>query len=152
MNEADRKIITALHRGIPMTETPFDDIAREAGVSVGELLAKIEAWKADGTIRRFGAILRHMTAGYPVNAMTVWNVPDDQADAFGEIASGSRSVSHCYMRPRFEGFDYNLYTMIHGKSREDCEAAVREISQATGITDYAMLYTTAEFKKTSPTL
>ena len=152
MNDADLTIVRALHCGIPMSLTPFDDIAREAGVSVDDLLAKIEAWKAEGIIRRFGAILRHMTAGYSVNAMTVWNVPDDQADKFGDIASGSKSVSHCYARPRFEGFDYNLYTMIHGKSREDCEAAVREISEATGVTDYAMLYTTAEFKKTSPTL
>lgn len=151
-NDTDHKIIMALQGGLPMTEASYDDIAREAEISVDELLARINAWKADGTIRRFGAILRHTNAGYAVNSMVVWNVPDDQAEAFGNVAARSKSVSHCYKRPRFADFDYTLYTMIHGKSRDDCETAVREISQTTGITDYAMLYTTAEFKKTSPKL
>ena len=82
--------------------------------------------------------------------MGVWNVPDEQIETFGRKAASFSVVSHCYQRPRFAGFRFNLYTMIHGKSREDCEAAAREISARTGVTDYTLLYTTAEYKKSSP--
>lgn len=150
MDETQIRIIKALENGISIVEEPFAEIARAAGVTEEELLAQIETWKADGTIRRFGAILRHRQAGFIVNAMAVWNVPDEQVEDFGRTASEHHSVSHCYQRPRFEGFHYNLYTMIHGKAREECESAAQEISERTGITEYELLYTTAEFKKTAP--
>jgi len=150
MTELQRKIIEILRDGLAPVEEPFHEIANKVGVPVDELLAQVEAWKADGTIRRFGAILRHQRAGYSVNAMGVWNVPDDRAAAFGCTAARSRSISHCYQRPRFDGFRYNLYTMIHGRSRQDCEDTAKALSEETGIADYALLYTTAEFKKSSP--
>ena len=77
-------------------------------------------------------------------------MPDDQVESFGRIAAGFDNVSHCYQRPRFSGFKFNLYTMIHGKSKDECEGTAREISERTGISDYELLYTTAEFKKSSP--
>jgi len=150
MDETQRRIVRAIQAGLPLTERPFDAIADEVGISVDDLLAQLAAWKADGTIRRLGAFLRHRQAGYSVNAMGAWNVPDDRVESFGRTASGMRSVSHCYQRPRFEGFPYNLYTMIHGRSREECEQTARTISQETGITEYELLYTTAEYKKSSP--
>ncbi len=150
MTELQRRIIKALQEGLALVEEPFQEIADRVGAPVDEVLEQINAWKADGTIRRFGAILRHRRAGYTVNAMGVWNVPGDQAEAFGRIAARFRLISHCYRRPRFEGFDYNLYTMIHGRSRQECEETAKAVSRETGITDYALLYTTAEFKKTSP--
>ncbi len=85
-----------------------------------------------------------------MNAMGAWDVPDDRTEQFGRLAASSKSVSHCYQRPRFNAFPYNLYTMIHGKSREECEAVARAISDETGITGYELLYTTTEFKKSSP--
>jgi DNA-binding Lrp family transcriptional regulator len=144
------RIVRALQEGLPLVEEPYRESAVRAGVSQDDLLEQIRAWKADGTIRRFGAILWHHRAGYSVNAMGVWNVPDDKVEDFGRRAAQSRTVSHCYQRPRFDGFKYNVYTMMHGKSREDCEEAARKISEQTGMTDYALLYTTAEFKKSSP--
>ena len=150
MDDTQIKIIKALENGIPIIEEPFAEIARSTGVTEEELLAQIEDWKADGTIRRFGAILRHRQAGFTVNAMAIWNVPDEQAESFGRKASEHQAVSHCYQRPRFEGFQFNLYTMIHGKTREECERTAQDISQRTGITEYELLYTTAEFKKTGP--
>ena len=148
----DRQIamVRALQDGLPLSEDPFREVAEKAGVPCEELLAQVEAWKKDGAIRRFGAILSHHRAGYSANAMAAWNVPDGQVEDFGRAAANCTSVSHCYQRPRFEGFDYNLYTMIHGRSREDCEEAAREIAERTGIADYALLYTTVEFKKSSP--
>jgi DNA-binding Lrp family transcriptional regulator len=150
MDKLQRSIVRAFRAGLPVSEEPFRAIADEAGLSVDELLAQLEAWKTDGTIRRFGAILRHRQAGYSVNAMGAWNVPDDRAEEFGLVAAEMTSVSHCYQRPRFEGFPYNIYTMIHGRSRQECEAAAQEISRRTGIADYDLLYTTAEFKKSTP--
>ncbi len=149
MTDLQIAIVRALDDGLSVSEEPFREVADRAGVSVEDLLVQIEAWKKDGTIRRFGAILRHQRAGYSVNAMAVWNVPDDKTEDFGRVAAAISCVSHCYQRPRFEGFDYNLYTMIHGASREDCESTARRISEQTGVVGYKLLYTTAEFKKSS---
>ena len=119
-------------------------------MTLEELLTQLREWLSDGTIRRFGAILKHNNAGYEANAMVAWNVPEEAIESFAKAAGSFRSVSHCYQRPKFDGFDYNLYTMIHGKRKEDCEAAARAIAEKAGILSYKMLYTTAEFKKSSP--
>ncbi len=150
MNELQRAIVREIQAGLPLAEEPYRAIADRVGMPEDELLAQLAEWKADGTIRRLGAVLRHREAGYSVNAMGAWDVPDAQVEEFGREAASLRSVSHCYERPRFEGFPYNLYTMIHGRSREDCEEAARVISERTGVTAYELLYTTAEFKKSGP--
>jgi len=150
MDENRIGIVRAIQGGLPLTKTPFAEIAEKAGVAEDDLLRRIRAWKDDGTIRRFGAILRHREAGYSVNAMGVWNVPPERIEDFAREAASCEAVSHCYQRPRFAGFPYNLYTMIHGKSREECELAARDISGRTGITDYELLFTTEEFKKSPP--
>ena len=150
MTETQIKIIKAVQDGLPLSREPFAEIARKVGIPEEELLNQLNAWKADGTIRRFGAILRHTEAGYTVNAMGVWNVPDEQVEEFADTAVSLVAVSHCYERPRFEGFRYNVYTMIHGRSRTDCRSSVRPIILGTGITDFKLLFTTAEFKKSSP--
>jgi len=150
MTETQKRLIRVLQHGIPLSVEPFRDIAQQVGTSEDDVLEQLRAWKSDGTIRRFGAILRHHKAGYTANAMVVWDVPDELAATFGETAAQRASVSHCYQRPRFEGFSYNLYTMIHGRSRKECEETVRAISRATAIDSYRVLYTTAEFKKSSP--
>jgi len=150
MDETRKRIIRALQEGLPFTEEPFKTVAESIGVAEADLLAQLESWKADGTIRRFGAVLRHQEAGFSANAMGAWNVPDAHIEGFAGAAVRFREVSHCYQRPRFPGFPYNIYTMIHGRSREDCEAVAGAISAETGISDYSLLYTTAEFKKSSP--
>ena len=150
MDEKQIKIIRALQGGSLLDREPFKAIAAQAGVTEGDLLEQLLAWKEDGTIRRLGAILYHHQAGYAENVMCVWNVPDEQVEEFGDTAASLVAVSHCYERPRFEGFPYNVYTMIHGRSRTDCRLAVRQILLWTGISDYKLLFTGAEFKKTSP--
>ena len=150
MDETQVKTITAIRNGIPISAEPFREVAETLGVSEDALLDQLRKWKDDGAIRRFGAILRHTEAGFSVNAMGVWNVPDEQIDDFARAATASEAASHCYQRPRFEGFPYNLYTMIHGRSRDECEETARKIREQTGITDYALLFTTEEFKKSPP--
>ena len=150
MTKQQINIIKAIQNGLPICEEPYLKIAQQVGISQDELLAQLQAWKDDGTIRRFGAILRHHKAGYSANAMGIWDVPDERAEDFGLTAAEHKSISHCYQRPRFKGFKYNLYTMIHGRSKQECESVAKEISERTGINDYSLLYTTAEYKKSSP--
>ena len=150
MTDTQIGIIRALQGGLSLSDEPFEEIARNAGVSLEDLLNQLREWQSDGTIRRFGVILRHHRAGYDANTMVAWDVPDDQIESFSEAAVSFRNVSHCYQRPRFAGFRYNLYTMIHGKSRDDCEAVARSIEGRSGIHIYAVLNTTAEYKKSSP--
>lgn len=148
--EFDIQLVKVLEEGIPLTERPFEEIARRVALSEEEVIRRINEWKANGTIRRFGAMVKHHRAGYLGNAMVVWNVPDEQVEGFAAKATEFSAVTHCYQRPRFSGFPYNIYTMIHGKSREECEFFARSISEATGILAYKILYTTIEYKKTSP--
>jgi DNA-binding Lrp family transcriptional regulator len=150
MTEADIRLIKALQEGIPLTCKPFAEIARQVGSSEDDVIGRINEWKSKGIIRRFGAVLQHISAGYSVNVLAVWNVPDERVEEFGLEASAIQAITHCYERPRLPGFPYNVYTMIHGKSKIECETVVHALSKNTGISDYALLYTTAEYKKTSP--
>ena len=102
-----------------------------------------------GKMRRFAAVLHHRTAGFSANAMGVWAVPGDDAevDRAGELMAGFRAVSHCYRRPTYPDWPYNIFTMVHGKSREDCEQSLAAIAAKTNIRDHGALYSTREYKK-----
>jgi siroheme decarboxylase len=93
--------------------------------------------------------LRHQRAGYKFNAMAAWRAPEEDADRLGEAMSARPEISHCYKRLTYPEWPYNLYTMIHGKSREDCLAVVEELRAATGLDDYIVLFSIQELKKTS---
>ncbi len=150
MNDAQKRIIRALRDGIPVSRSPYEDVASRVGISVDDLLDQLRRWKQDGTIRRFGAVLRHYKAGYTTNAMVAWDVPEDLTEDFAAIAASFRNVSHCYQRPRFPGFNYNVYTMIHGISKAECEATISDIQMMSSVSNRLVLYTTKEYKKTSP--
>lgn len=146
----DRKIMKALQENIPLSLRPYKDIADAAGITEQEVVEKIKNYKEKKWIRRFGAILRHQKAGFSANGMGVWPVPNaEDRQRLGEIMASFREVSHCYERPSYADWPYNLFTMIHGESKEDCEAVAKRISEATGIKEYGMLYSNREFKKTS---
>lgn len=150
MTDSQIRIIRALRDGIPLTESPYEELASRAGVTKDELLQQLRHWKTDGTIRRFGAILRHNRAGYTTNAMVAWDVPEELIESFAETAASFGNVSHCYKRPRFPGFGFNLYTMVHGRSRDECEQTIAEIEARSSVNRKEVLYTTAEFKKSGP--
>jgi siroheme decarboxylase len=99
-------------------------------------------------MRRFSAVLHHRRAGFSANAMGVWAVPREQVEQFGKTAAGFDFVSHCYERPTFPDWPYNLFTMVHAPTTEACEENLDEISRATGIARSAALYSTHEYKKT----
>lgn len=118
-------------------------------MSETELIDKIKGFIDEGIIRRFGATLKHSHAGFTANAMVVWDVPEEKVSAAGRIMAGFKEVSHCYRRPRRPGWPYNLFTVVHGHSREYCEETAARLSRASGLTNYALLYSTGELKKTS---
>ena len=149
LTEIEKKIVTALQNDLPICSQPFKAIAEQVGISKDELLAEIHRLKQQGIIRRFGAIVNHRNLGIAANAMVVWRVPKEKAQEVGKIMSSFPEVTHCYERPTYPDWQYNLFTMIHGESKDECERVIKQISEQTGIKDYKQLYSTKELKKVS---
>ena len=148
MDEIDIKILKLIQDGIQIIPEPFELIAEELGLSEKQVIGRLHEMIAEGVIRRFGASIGHRVIGITANAMCTWNVPDDKVEEVGAIMAGFPEVTHCYERPRYPDWKYNLFTMVHAYSREDCEKIAKEISLATGIKDYSILFSEREFKKT----
>ncbi len=148
MDAVDKHLLKSIQDGIPIVSEPFKHIAEELELSEGEVLRRLNNLMKEGVIRRFGASIGHRVIGITANAMCTWNVPDEKVEEVGAIMAGFPDVTHCYERPRFEDWKYNLYTMVHAYSREECEKVAKEISIATGIKDYRILFSEKEFKKT----
>ncbi|WKZ32476.1 MAG: Lrp/AsnC family transcriptional regulator [Thermodesulfobacteriota bacterium] len=136
--------------GLFLTARPFHEAAERLGWSVEEALERSAALLERGVIRRFGAALTPRNAGFRHNAMVVWDIDDKKAEEAGSALSGHPRVSHCYIRPRFEGFPFNIYTMVHGNSREDLEGVTAELAERAGASRQKALHTVREFKKSSP--
>lgn len=151
MNATDEAIVRATQAGLPLVPEPWRAVARAAGVSEDELLARVSAMLADGRMRRIGAVPNHYALGYTANAMTVWDVADDAVDALGERVGALAFVSHCYRRPRrLPAWPYNLFAMVHGRSRAETEVRMAEIRAVLGAALRAsdVLYSTRILKKT----
>ncbi len=148
-NKRERQLVRLLQESIPLTPRPFADLAAQAGMEPEEVLARVAEWKKDGTIRRFGAMVRHQRLGYTANAMSAWDVPDERADEVGRILAAADEVSHCYQRPRAEKWNVNLFAMIHGASPGECEQVAARLSAQIGIEKYGLLFSSREFKKIS---
>jgi DNA-binding Lrp family transcriptional regulator len=149
IEERDKAVIRALQGNLSGTLTPFADIAKELAWEEEEVLDRTQKLLAAGLIRRFGAVLRHQKAGFTANAMGVWQVPEEKTEEIGRVMAKFREVSHCYQRPTLPDWPYNLFTMIHGRSIEECKDVMQRISQATGVQDYDMLFSQRELKKSS---
>jgi len=148
LTDTDKRMIRVLQQDMPITTTPFADWAIEAGVPVATLLQSAKRYQDEGRMRRFSAVLHHREAGFTANAMGVWVVPPEQHESFGAAAAKFPAVSHCYLRPSYSDWPYNIFTMVHATNPAACEAVLAEIAAATGITNYMSLYSTREFKKT----
>ncbi|MBT3266808.1 Lrp/AsnC family transcriptional regulator [Candidatus Poribacteria bacterium] len=148
LTTSERAFVREMQQHIEYVPEPFAGPAAAAGVSQAELFAMAADMTERKMLRRFAAILRHQKAGYRVNGMGVWAVDPAKADAAGDVMSEFRNISHCYLRPTYPDWPYNVFSMIHGKSKEDCEAVAKAVQERTGIEEYTMLYSTREFKKT----
>ncbi len=148
LDEINIRILKLTQDGIPLTHSPFANVAEELGISEKEVVDRIAAMQEKGFIRRFGASIGHRVIGVTANAMCTWDVPDERVEEVGAVMAGFDEVTHCYERPRYPDWPYNLFTMVHSYTRDDCEEVARQISRATGIRDYKLLYSEREFKKT----
>ncbi len=148
MDEIDIQLLKLIQDGIQIIPEPFGLIAEELDLPETQVIERLHEMIKDGVIRRFGASIGHRAIGITANAMCTWNVPDDKVEKVGAIMAGFQEVTHCYERPRYPDWKYNLFTMVHAYSKEECERIAKEISLATGIKDYSILFSEREFKKT----
>ena len=147
--ELEKNIIDSLYE-IPIEKEPFKRIAQKLDIEEKDVLDFIDKYLKSGHIRRLAAVLIHQKAGKEGNAMVVWKVPLEKVEEVGKKMSSFEEVSHCYERDKISMWDYNVYSMIHGNTDEDVKEIASKISEATGIKDYELLFSTREFKKTSP--
>ena len=147
LTERDIDVIRAVQGDLALEADPFSAPAGELGVSVEGLIEELERLREHGYLRRFAAILRHRKAGFGANGMAVWDVPEGDVLEIGATMAGYTTISHCYQRPKYEDWRYNLFTMIHARKKGECEAFVEELSKRHGLDGYAVLYSTTEYKK-----
>ncbi len=148
-DDTDIAVIRALQGPMEVTERPYDAAAAEAGMSTEALLAHLQGMVERKILRRVAAILYHRRAGFSANGMGVWRVPDEQILDVGTRMSAVRGISHCYERPTYDDWPYSVFTMAHGRSKEECDAILQSIADEHGLhgEDRATLYSSTEFKK-----
>ncbi|HEY1450022.1 MAG TPA: Lrp/AsnC family transcriptional regulator [Solirubrobacteraceae bacterium] len=146
-DERDIAVIRALQGDMPVVSEPYAPAAAALGMTEQALLDHLAGMQERGILRRVAAILYHRRAGFSANGMGVWKVPDEQIEEIGRRMASVRGVSHCYQRPTYEDWPYSVFTMAHGRSKEECDAVLDHIAEQTEIHDRATLYSSTEFKK-----
>jgi len=147
VSELDVATIRALQGDMPAVSEPYAPAAAEIGISQDELLAHLETMRERKALRRVAAILFHRRAGFSANGMGVWNVPEERIMEVAPLMASFRGISHCYQRPTYEDWPYSVFTMAHGRSKEECDAILDSIAEEAGIEDRRTLYSSTEFKK-----
>jgi len=146
-DEFDREVIRATQGDMPVISEPYAPAAAKLGITVGALLEHLAQMKERGILRRVAAILYHRRAGFSANGMGVWKVPPERIEELGPRMASFRGISHCYERPTYEDWPYSVFTMAHGRSKEECDAILDAIADEFAITERATLYSSTEFKK-----
>lgn len=150
--DRERAILRLAQGDLPRSLTPYADMAQACGCTESEVLGLLERLRATGAIRRFGASLRHQAAGWGANAMVAWLVEREEADKWAHVATSHPQISHVYYRPsQAPDWPYSLYTMIHGKTPEDCAQVVDWLRKNWPFSCYQTLDTLRELKKISMT-
>jgi DNA-binding Lrp family transcriptional regulator len=146
-DERDIAVIRATQGDMPIVPEPYAPAAAELGMTVPQLLEHMQGMQERRLLRRVAAILFHRRAGFSANGMGVWKVPEDRIMEIGPRMAAFRGISHCYQRPTYEDWPYSVFTMAHGRSKEECDAILDSIAAETGIEERATLYSSTEFKK-----
>jgi DNA-binding Lrp family transcriptional regulator len=146
-DERDIEVIRATQGDMPVVSEPYVPAAQRLGIEVGALLEHMAGMRERGLLRRVAAILYHRRAGFSANGMGVWKVPAARIMELGPRMASYRGISHCYQRPTYEDWPYSVFTMAHGRSKEECDAILDAIAEQTGIGERATLYSSTEFKK-----
>ncbi|QBM27500.1 AsnC family transcriptional regulator [Hydrogenophaga pseudoflava] len=151
LDELDRRIIRATQSGLPLVPRPYEAVGAALGISGEQVRERLQAMLDEGLVRRIGAVPNHYRLGFTANGMSVWDVADERVDELGERVGQLPFVSHCYRRPRRAPvWNYNLFAMLHGRSRDEVEAQAQQVAALLGDACRAhdILYSTAILKKT----
>ena len=147
LDDADIELIKFLQQDIEPNYEPFDKLIKALGIDYKALQERANRFKQAGVMRRFASILYHKRAGFNANAMVVWSVDEDKEEELAKKAASFSAVSHCYLRPTYPNWPYSLFTMIHGKSKDEVREVVEQIKDEIKPFYYNYLYSTKEFKK-----
>ncbi len=149
-DEIDQAILRAAQEGLPVVKEPFEGIAREAGISQDEVIARLKKLISRGVIKRLGISINQRKVGIVANAVVAWKVPQEQVESVGNMLSSYKEITHCYERVTIPGkWEHNLFTVIHGYTRESVEEFAERLSEVVGISDYLVLFSNVQFKRTS---
>ncbi|SFG54434.1 DNA-binding transcriptional regulator, Lrp family [Halopelagius inordinatus] len=155
LTPAERDLVLEIQGGLPLTETPYADVAEAIGAETEWVVRTIQRFDTEGKVRRVGVIPNHYALGYTENGMTVWNVPDDVVDDVGPAVAGLDFVTHCYRRPRHDGvWPYNFFAMTHGRDEKESQERIERVREEmakywdVGDDDWDTLFSTRILKKT----
>jgi len=149
MDQKDLELLKIAQDGVLLISRPYQALGDLAGISEQEVIVRLRAMQEEGIIRRFAATIGHRALGIVANAMIAWKAPPEDLERAGMLFAGVDEVTHCYERATAEDWPYNLYTMVHSKSRDDCLMIAALLSKRSGISDYRVLFSDFEYKKTS---
>ncbi len=147
-SEQDKEYIRHLQKDLDIVDRPFLKASESLGITEEELFEKAKYYEEIGVMRRFAAILRHRDAGFVANGMIVWKVPEDRIEEVGENLGAFPQVSHCYQRPSYPDWPYNVFSMIHCKSKDEAADVAKTIQNQINVDEYTILFSEREFKKT----
>jgi DNA-binding Lrp family transcriptional regulator len=139
--------VRLLQSDLPLQPRPFDLLSRVSGVGAEELLTSARTLLKRGQIRRFCATIATRKQGFAASAMGVWVVPQDRVDDYAAKLVHHRAVSHCYLRPVYDDWPYNLYTTVHARSVDECESVINDLAIDSGLSEKRALFPTKEYKK-----
>ena len=152
MDSADYELIRELEKGIPLVSHPYAEIGTRIGMAEYEVIQRITALKESGIIRRMKARINQRKVGIIANALVAWNIPEEKADEAGLIFADIQGVTHCYRRtPIQRRWEYTISTVHHGWSHDQVDKDIRMMAKKTGYSDYKILYSTHEYKRTPHT-
>jgi DNA-binding Lrp family transcriptional regulator len=140
-------VIKELQKDIAVVSEPYKEATEKLGMDYDAFFKIANELKESGVMRRFATILNHRKAGFGANAMSVWAVPEEKGEEIGRQLAEFSAVSHCYLRPSYPNWPYNLFAMVHAKTQEECDTLIEEMAKERGLTEYGKLYSTVEFKK-----
>ncbi|MBM3905368.1 MAG: Lrp/AsnC family transcriptional regulator [Thaumarchaeota archaeon] len=146
--EEDKEFIRHLQKDLPVVDRPFLPAANALGMKEEQVFEKLAYYEEIGVMRRYAAILRHRDAGFVANGMIVWRVPEDQIEPVGAKLGAFPQISHCYQRPVYADWPYNVFSMVHCKSIPEAEEMAKDIQKHIDVDDYKILFSSREFKKT----
>ena len=146
--EDDKEFIRELQKDLEIVDKPFLKAAQNLGITEEQVFEKLKHYENIGVMRRFAAILRHRDVGFIANGMIVWKVPEKRITEVGEKLGAFPQISHCYQRPVYQDWPYNVFSMIHCKSQDEAENMAKQIQKEVHVDEYKILFSAREFKKT----